>query len=31
MKLYSTKRGQIERVFITERAQSSAYPRRLEI
>ena len=29
MKVYSIKRGQVERVYITERSHSSAYPRRL--
>lgn len=29
--VYSTKRGHVERVYITERCNSSAYPRRLEI
>lgn len=31
MRVYSTKRGQVERVYITERSHSFAYPRRLEI
>lgn len=29
--VYSTKRGQVERIFITERSNSEAYPRRMEI
>jgi hypothetical protein len=29
--VYSTKRGQAERIYIAERSQSSAYPRRVEI
>lgn len=29
--VYSTKRGQVERIYITERSNSSAYPRRVEI
>ena len=27
--VYSTKRGQTERIYITERSQSSAYPRQM--
>ena len=29
--VYSTKRGQVERVYITERSYSDAYPRRLAL
>ena len=29
--VYSTKRGQVERIYITERSSSSAYPRRLAL